>query len=89
MSDEFKVFAYIADNCVFLSDNTNDHVKIDQIIKNSGRSGDLDNMITNICPDPFNPPLPHEEDERWNAYMNELLFILEQNGATIIWQDNQ
>lgn len=46
-------------------------------------------MLTNICPDPFNPPLPHEEDERWNAYMNELLFILEKNGATIIWEDNQ
>lgn len=89
MSDEFKVFAYIADDCVFLSDDKNDHDTIDQIIKNSGRSEKLDIMLTNICPDPFNPPLPHEEDERWNAYMNELLFILEKNGATIIWEDHQ
>ena len=41
MSDEIKVFAYIANNCVFLCDN-NDHDKIDQIIKNSGRSEKLD-----------------------------------------------
>lgn len=88
MNNTFNVFAYITDNCVFLSDDKNDHDKIDQIINAAGKKEELDIMLTNICPDPFNPPLPHEEDERWNAYMNELIFILEKNGATIIWEDN-
>jgi hypothetical protein len=79
-----SIFAYNENGCNYFSEFHNNHDRINEIIEDSSRKGELDNLYAKF----FLPADDLSEsafNALWNEYMNLTIQLLKEAGCNIIW----
>jgi L-rhamnose mutarotase len=81
-----KILAYRDHGSIYFDEIRNDYDAINEVLEQSDRIAEIDDLINSLVRDNSETALPREEfDRRWNEYMMKMIEVLVENGYEILW----